>query len=90
MPVNIHFCFCSCWPARTASPEKKQEVVEKPVVEEAKEEKIELKSITADGESPSTTKVSNHLLLRGKGLLLRKDCLPGKSPKGRRKENQQR
>uniref|UniRef100_A0A2K5SDL6 Voltage-dependent L-type calcium channel subunit alpha n=1 Tax=Cebus imitator TaxID=2715852 RepID=A0A2K5SDL6_CEBIM len=43
--------------ARTASPEKKQEVVEKPAVEESKEEKIELKSITADGESPPTTKV---------------------------------
>ncbi|XP_070126869.1 voltage-dependent L-type calcium channel subunit alpha-1C isoform X4 [Equus przewalskii] len=44
--------------ARTASPEKKQEVVEKPAVEEAKEEKIELKSITADGESPPTTKIN--------------------------------
>ncbi|XP_021567338.1 voltage-dependent L-type calcium channel subunit alpha-1C [Carlito syrichta] len=43
--------------ARTASPEKKQEVVEKPAVEETKEEKIELKSITADGESPPTTKI---------------------------------
>uniref|UniRef100_A0A2K6FTE4 Voltage-dependent L-type calcium channel subunit alpha n=1 Tax=Propithecus coquereli TaxID=379532 RepID=A0A2K6FTE4_PROCO len=42
--------------ARTASPEKKPEVVEQPAVEEAKEEKIELKSITADGESPPTTK----------------------------------
>ncbi|XP_066490691.1 voltage-dependent L-type calcium channel subunit alpha-1C isoform X14 [Tiliqua scincoides] len=38
--------------ARTASPEKKLEP-EKPAVEgEMKEEKIELKSITADGESP--------------------------------------
>nr|XP_035957425.1 voltage-dependent L-type calcium channel subunit alpha-1C isoform X19 [Halichoerus grypus] len=45
-------------PARTASPEKKQEVVEKPAVEETKEEKIELKSITADGESPPTTKIN--------------------------------
>ncbi|XP_051011149.1 voltage-dependent L-type calcium channel subunit alpha-1C isoform X16 [Acomys russatus] len=44
--------------ARTASPDKKQEVVEKPAVEEAKEEKIELKSITADGESPPTTKIN--------------------------------
>ncbi|KAM8801548.1 voltage-dependent L-type calcium channel subunit alpha-1C isoform 10-T10 [Rhynchonycteris naso] len=44
--------------ARTASPEKKREVVEKPVVEEAKEEKIELKSITADGESPPSTKIN--------------------------------
>lgn len=31
--------------------------MEKPTVEESKEEKIELKSITADGESPPTTKV---------------------------------
>ncbi|KFO30595.1 Voltage-dependent L-type calcium channel subunit alpha-1C [Fukomys damarensis] len=44
--------------ARTASPEKKQEVVEKPAVEETKEEKIELKSITADGESPPTIKIN--------------------------------
>uniref|UniRef100_A0A8C6RB76 Voltage-dependent L-type calcium channel subunit alpha n=1 Tax=Nannospalax galili TaxID=1026970 RepID=A0A8C6RB76_NANGA len=45
--------------ARTASPEKKPEVVEKkPAVEETKEEKIELKSITADGESPPTTKIN--------------------------------
>uniref|UniRef100_A0A8C6EZQ1 Voltage-dependent L-type calcium channel subunit alpha n=1 Tax=Marmota marmota marmota TaxID=9994 RepID=A0A8C6EZQ1_MARMA len=44
--------------ARTASPEKKQEAVEKPAVEETKEEKIELKSITADGESPPTTKIN--------------------------------
>ncbi|XP_049741057.1 voltage-dependent L-type calcium channel subunit alpha-1C isoform X10 [Elephas maximus indicus] len=44
--------------ARTASPEKKQELVEKPAVEETKEEKIELKSITADGESPPTTKIN--------------------------------
>ncbi|MBZ3889747.1 Voltage-dependent L-type calcium channel subunit alpha-1C, partial [Sciurus carolinensis] len=42
--------------ARTASPEKKQEVEEKPAVEETKEEKIELKSITADGESPTITR----------------------------------
>lgn len=32
-------------------------------MEETKEEKIELKSITADGESPPTTKVRSHLLL---------------------------
>ncbi|XP_042526429.1 voltage-dependent L-type calcium channel subunit alpha-1C [Dipodomys spectabilis] len=44
--------------ARTASPEKKQEVVEKPVVEEMKEEKMELRSIAADGESPPTTKIT--------------------------------
>ncbi|XP_067392332.1 voltage-dependent L-type calcium channel subunit alpha-1C isoform X9 [Emydura macquarii macquarii] len=44
--------------ARTASPEKKQ-ATEKPAVEEeTKEEKIELKSITADGESPPTTKIN--------------------------------
>ncbi|KAG8138364.1 hypothetical protein E2320_004280, partial [Naja naja] len=40
----------------TASPEKKQEP-EKPAMEgETKEEKIELKSITADGESPLSDK----------------------------------
>ncbi|XP_064334916.1 voltage-dependent L-type calcium channel subunit alpha-1C isoform X5 [Camelus dromedarius] len=44
--------------ARTASPEKKQEMVEKPAVEETKEEKIELKSITAAGESPPATKIN--------------------------------
>uniref|UniRef100_A0A8C9DQ98 Voltage-dependent L-type calcium channel subunit alpha n=1 Tax=Prolemur simus TaxID=1328070 RepID=A0A8C9DQ98_PROSS len=44
--------------ARTASPEKKLEVMEQPAVEEAKEEKIELKSITADGESPPATKIN--------------------------------
>eukprot|EP00074_Homo_sapiens_P096861 XP_016875440.1 voltage-dependent L-type calcium channel subunit alpha-1C isoform X26 [Homo sapiens] len=44
--------------ARTASPEKKQELVEKPAVGESKEEKIELKSITADGESPPATKIN--------------------------------
>lgn len=37
-------------------------MVEKPAVEETKEEKIELKSITADGESPPTTKVRSHPL----------------------------
>ena len=36
--------------------------MEKPAVEETKEEKIELKSITADGESPPTTKVRSHLI----------------------------
>nr|XP_033807008.1 voltage-dependent L-type calcium channel subunit alpha-1C isoform X4 [Geotrypetes seraphini] len=46
--------------ARTASPEKKQEneKLPAPVEEEAKEEKIELKSITADGESPPSTKIN--------------------------------
>ncbi|KFV83840.1 Voltage-dependent L-type calcium channel subunit alpha-1C, partial [Struthio camelus australis] len=43
--------------ARTASPEKKQEIEKAAVEEETKEEKIELKSITADGESPPATKV---------------------------------
>lgn len=33
---------------------KKQEIVKSLTVEETKEEKIELKSITADGESPAT------------------------------------
>ncbi|KAF2979727.1 hypothetical protein EK904_012751 [Melospiza melodia maxima] len=44
--------------ARTASPEKKQEMEKTAVEEEAKEEKIELKSITADGESPPATKIN--------------------------------
>ncbi|XP_074862003.1 voltage-dependent L-type calcium channel subunit alpha-1C isoform X16 [Carettochelys insculpta] len=44
--------------ARTASPEKKQEIEKTAVEEETKEEKIELKSITADGESPPTTKIN--------------------------------
>uniref|UniRef100_A0A8D0GZQ5 Voltage-dependent L-type calcium channel subunit alpha n=1 Tax=Sphenodon punctatus TaxID=8508 RepID=A0A8D0GZQ5_SPHPU len=44
--------------ARTASPEKKQEPEKPVVVEETKEEKIELKSITADGESPPSTKIN--------------------------------
>ncbi|XP_029455730.1 voltage-dependent L-type calcium channel subunit alpha-1C isoform X4 [Rhinatrema bivittatum] len=46
--------------ARTASPEKKQESekLPAPVEEEMKEEKIELKSITADGESPPATKIN--------------------------------
>lgn len=49
--------FLSCKIARTASPEKKQEMEKTAVEEETKEEKIELKSITADGESPPATKV---------------------------------
>ncbi|XP_048684591.1 voltage-dependent L-type calcium channel subunit alpha-1C [Caretta caretta] len=44
--------------ARTASPEKKQEIEKPAMEEETKEEKIELKSITADGESPPTTKIN--------------------------------
>jgi voltage-dependent calcium channel L type alpha-1C len=42
--------------------------MEKPAVEESKEEKIELKSITADGESPPTTKVRGFLRVRGPSL----------------------
>ncbi|KFP52282.1 Voltage-dependent L-type calcium channel subunit alpha-1C, partial [Cathartes aura] len=42
----------------TASPEKKQEIEKTAVEEETKEEKIELKSITADGESPPATKIN--------------------------------
>ncbi|XP_061494609.1 voltage-dependent L-type calcium channel subunit alpha-1C [Rhineura floridana] len=42
--------------ARTASPEKKQEPAKPAVEGETKEEKIELKSITADGESPPSNK----------------------------------
>uniref|UniRef100_A0A7M4FGV0 Voltage-dependent L-type calcium channel subunit alpha n=1 Tax=Crocodylus porosus TaxID=8502 RepID=A0A7M4FGV0_CROPO len=44
--------------ARTASPEKKQEIEKPAVEEETKEEKIELKSITADGESSPATKIN--------------------------------
>ncbi|NWZ93282.1 CAC1C protein, partial [Nesospiza acunhae] len=50
--------FLSCKIARTASPEKKQEMEKTAVEEETKEEKIELKSITADGESPPATKIN--------------------------------
>uniref|UniRef100_A0A8C9G7M0 Voltage-dependent L-type calcium channel subunit alpha n=1 Tax=Pavo cristatus TaxID=9049 RepID=A0A8C9G7M0_PAVCR len=50
--------------ARTASPEKKQEIEKTAVEEETKEEKIELKSITADGESPPATKVCCYFLLK--------------------------
>lgn len=49
--------FLTCKIVRTASPEKKQEIEKTAVEEETKEEKIELKSITADGESPPATKV---------------------------------
>ncbi|XP_043943456.1 voltage-dependent L-type calcium channel subunit alpha-1C-like isoform X2 [Protopterus annectens] len=44
--------------ARTASPEKKQENEKPPILEEKKEEKIELKSITVDGDTPHSTKVA--------------------------------
>lgn len=53
----VTLCFLSCKIVRTASPEKKQEIEKTAVEEETKEEKIELKSITADGESPPATKV---------------------------------
>ncbi|KFW73377.1 Voltage-dependent L-type calcium channel subunit alpha-1C, partial [Pygoscelis adeliae] len=43
---------------KLASPEKKQEIEKTAVEEETKEEKIELKSITADGESPPATKIN--------------------------------
>uniref|UniRef100_A0A3B3R2K1 Voltage-dependent L-type calcium channel subunit alpha n=1 Tax=Paramormyrops kingsleyae TaxID=1676925 RepID=A0A3B3R2K1_9TELE len=43
--------------ARTASPEKRPENEKQPIEEEHKEEKIELKSITSDGETPTATKV---------------------------------
>lgn len=46
-------------------------------MEEVKEEKIELKSITADGESPPTTKVSCHLPQEVMGPWLRKGVRPG-------------
>jgi len=53
----VTLCFLYCKIVRTASPEKKQEIEKTAVEEETKEEKIELKSITADGESPPATKV---------------------------------
>ncbi|XP_035282338.1 voltage-dependent L-type calcium channel subunit alpha-1C isoform X7 [Anguilla anguilla] len=42
--------------ARTASPEKRTDNEKPPLEEEKKEEKIELKSITSDGETPTATK----------------------------------
>lgn len=42
--------------------------MEKPAVEETKEERIELKSITADGESPPTTKVRGFFRSQGTSL----------------------
>uniref|UniRef100_A0A673MC00 Voltage-dependent L-type calcium channel subunit alpha n=1 Tax=Sinocyclocheilus rhinocerous TaxID=307959 RepID=A0A673MC00_9TELE len=44
--------------ARTASPEKRQDSEKPPLEDEKKEEKIELKSITSDGETPTATKVT--------------------------------
>ncbi|XP_061108501.1 voltage-dependent L-type calcium channel subunit alpha-1C [Conger conger] len=44
--------------ARTASPEKRPDNEKPPLVEEKKEEKIELKSITSDGETPTATKIN--------------------------------
>ncbi|KAJ8386896.1 hypothetical protein AAFF_G00164930 [Aldrovandia affinis] len=45
--------------ARTASPEKRPENVKPPLeVKKKKEEKIELKSITSDGEIPTATKIN--------------------------------
>uniref|UniRef100_A0A671SKV3 Voltage-dependent L-type calcium channel subunit alpha n=1 Tax=Sinocyclocheilus anshuiensis TaxID=1608454 RepID=A0A671SKV3_9TELE len=44
--------------ARTASPEKRQNSEKPPLKDEKKEEKIELKSITSDGEMPTATKVT--------------------------------
>lgn len=44
---------------RTASPEKRQNSEKPPLEDEKKEEKIELKSITSDGETPTATKVSS-------------------------------
>uniref|UniRef100_W5KJY4 Voltage-dependent L-type calcium channel subunit alpha n=1 Tax=Astyanax mexicanus TaxID=7994 RepID=W5KJY4_ASTMX len=42
--------------ARMTSPEKRQDNEKPPIEEEKREEKIELKSITSDGETPTTTK----------------------------------
>ncbi|XP_028810170.1 voltage-dependent L-type calcium channel subunit alpha-1C isoform X1 [Denticeps clupeoides] len=44
--------------ARTASPEKRQDNEKLPLEEEKKEEKIELKSITSDGETLTVTKIN--------------------------------
>ncbi|XP_041111363.1 voltage-dependent L-type calcium channel subunit alpha-1C-like isoform X2 [Polyodon spathula] len=44
--------------ARTASPEKYPDNEKQPIEEEKKEEKIELKSITVDGETPPATKIT--------------------------------
>ncbi|XP_036373460.1 voltage-dependent L-type calcium channel subunit alpha-1C isoform X1 [Megalops cyprinoides] len=44
--------------ARTASPEKRPDNEKPPIEEEKKEEKIELKSITSDGETPTATKIN--------------------------------
>lgn len=43
-------------PSRLSSPEKRHNN-EKPPIEEEKKEKIELKSITSDGETNTATKV---------------------------------
>ncbi|XP_050963763.1 voltage-dependent L-type calcium channel subunit alpha-1C isoform X4 [Labeo rohita] len=44
--------------ARTASPEKRQDSEKPPLEDEKKEEKIELKSITSDGETQTATKIN--------------------------------
>lgn len=44
--------------ARTASPEKRQNSEKPPLEDEKKEEKIELKSITSDGETQPATKIN--------------------------------
>lgn len=46
--------------SRLASPEKRHNN-EKPPLEEEKKEKIELKSITSDGEANTATKVLKHM-----------------------------
>ncbi|XP_072915388.1 voltage-dependent L-type calcium channel subunit alpha-1C isoform X5 [Hemitrygon akajei] len=43
--------------ARNSSPEKTTDIEKKPIDEEKKEEKIELKTITADGDVPPATKI---------------------------------
>uniref|UniRef100_A0A8C1SEN6 Voltage-dependent L-type calcium channel subunit alpha n=1 Tax=Cyprinus carpio TaxID=7962 RepID=A0A8C1SEN6_CYPCA len=48
--------------ARTVSPEKRQDSEKPPLEEEKKEEKIELKSITSDGETPTATKTCVEML----------------------------
>lgn len=60
-------------------------MVEKPAVEETKEEKIELKSITADGESPPTTKVST-VSFQDLGGRAGTTIFPGQTPTEKSKE----
>lgn len=70
-----------CFFFRLASPEKRHNN-EKPPLEEEKKEKIELKSITSDGETNTATKVNigTHIKSRPfaqhtKGCMLSETCI---------------